>query len=224
MKIKILKILVVTVVILSVTVACTNQGTAPEEFNQEVKEDTVKNKEEVDLRSYFLAREGMKYKFAGEGMEFAGFAREIKYVNQPFVQFHDNNGGTTVGWVYKLEDDQIAAVERKEEFYDDSNLLSQVTDETDVEEIILKTPLEEGASWKTNGKVKKIVKVNSKVSVAAGNFYDVIQVEISREGQENNFVSYEYYAKNIGLIMRQSKGEGFEVSSKLKSYGMDFDR
>ncbi len=91
------------------------------EENKELPVDVI----ERDLRSYFPLIEGMEYEYSREGNEFASFTREIKYVNKPFVQFHDYSG-TVGGFVYEVKEDQISKVFEQAEAFEEQNILSKL--------------------------------------------------------------------------------------------------
>lgn len=173
-----------------------------------------------DLRSYFPIINGMMYNFLGEGNEYASFSREIKYVEKPFVQFYENNGGTMVVVVYKVAEDQILALFKQEEFYEDKNIIYEITEKDEMKELILKAPLKEGNSWITGKRRREIMSVNETLTVPAGTFYDVVKIKITSEEEPDSFENYEYYAENVGLIMLEFISQDLEVISQLQSYGM----
>ncbi len=188
------------------------------ELNEKLFEDGM----ERDLRSYFPMIEGMEYEFSGEGDEFASFTREIKYVKKPYVQFHEYSG-TVGGFVYEVKEDQISKVFAQTESFEENNILSKLGDDPVIQEIILKTPLTVGNTWETRDKKREIVSLDETVTVQLGTFYDVIKIKVTSTTEGENFEIYEYYAENVGLILKETKGEGYQVRSKLKSYGMNMD-
>lgn len=181
----------------------------------------VENKPEVkeDLRAYFPAQAGMTYRFAGEGNEYASFTRSVKYVKQPYVQVYDNNGGTVSVRVYALQKDQIVQVFSQEEFYEEKNILDQIGKDKVPEEVILKSPLQAGTSWESSEWRREIVDVDATVTVPAGTFYHAVKVKMTSKRKENTMTSFDYFAANVGLILREYIGEGIEITSKLESYG-----
>ncbi|MCK4259771.1 MAG: hypothetical protein KAX49_12380 [Halanaerobiales bacterium] len=84
-------------------------------------------------------------------------------------------------------------------------------------EIVLKTPLRVGNTWESGDRIREIIDIDETVTIPAGTFYNVIKVKVITK-EENNFEIYEYYAENVGLILKESKFDGNEVRSKLKSY------
>jgi len=178
------------------------------------EEESIQEK----ISAYFPLFEGMHYEYRGEGIEYASFIRDIKHASQPLVQIHDNNGGTELATVYKVEEEMVSIISRQEEFYSDDNLLPGIDENTEPEEIILKAPLIKGTSWETNEKRMEIVEIGLELEVPAGKFFDVIKVKDYLIDRENEMVNYRYYAKNMGLIKRESIGDNFKVISELEAY------
>ena len=174
---------------------------------------------EESLYSYFPQNTGMHYQYRGKGIEYASFIRDIKHSKKPFVQIHDNNGGTIVATVYKVEEDKVSIIKSQEEFYSDESLLLDIEENEKEKEVILKSPIQKGTNWETNNKRKEIVDINMSLKVPAGRFYDVIKVKSSLLDEKNGVVTYSYYAQNTGLIKRESIGDEFEVISELETYG-----
>jgi len=174
---------------------------------------------EVDLRAYFPIREGMLYKYQGEGNEYATFSTETKFIKDNLIQVHKNNGGTEIASVYRVEKEKVLLLQENPEFYSDTNLLKDVDDKADAKEVILKLPLKVGEKWDNANKRREIVAIDEQLTTPAGDFYDVVKIKVTSIEEDRDFESYEYYAKNIGLIMLESRGEEYQVTSKLKSYG-----
>lgn len=204
---------IIIIILLSILLSGCNTNKEPESN----VEDDVEIDEEK-LIAYFPVLEGMHYEYRGEGIEYAAFIRDIKYVDEPFVQIHDNNGGTIVATIYKVEEARISIISQQEEFYSDHNLLSKLDKDVREKEIILKPPLQEATSWESNNKRKEIIKTGMTLEVPAGKFYDVIKVASKSLHIENEITNYYYYAKNIGLVKEESIGEYFNVISELKAF------
>ncbi len=192
-------------------------GCVEKEPLDEVKpqEDLVVERK-VDLRSYFPITPGMIFDFAGEGNEFASFVREIKFAGESKVQFHDNNGGTITARVYNVQNDKIVQIFEEGEYYGEGSLL-QKTDDDSPDEVILQNPVQMNTTWKSASRTREIVGIDETVTVPAGTFYYVIKVKIT--SADSTAENYEYYAPNVGLILREFKDKDYQVTSKLKSYG-----
>jgi len=181
-----------------------------------------------EVLNYFPLYENMIYRFAGEGMEFAAFNREIMYINDDknelYAQIHDATTGTIVANIFKLQPEQVSLIYQQPEFYTDDNLLEKIKNDLELkEEIILKHPIEEGNSWESEGKSREIISIDNKLNTEAGKFYNVIKIKVENLDSNNDFTTYEYYAKNIGLIRRKNIGENYKIISDLKTFGMKID-
>ncbi len=179
--------------------------------------------ESPSILTYFPVYPDMSYKFAGEGMEYAAFNRRVIHKNEDtFVQIHDETTGTTMARIFRLDSEQISLVYQEPEFYTDENLLEDI-DELELTEIetILKAPLQEGATWETGGRRREIIAVDEVLETEAGKFRDVIKIKAVRIDDEDGFTTYEYYARNIGLILQESITEDdYKITSELESFGM----
>lgn len=191
-----------------------------EEQGSNRSEEKVAAGKEEEITAYFPLLEGKHYEYQGEGIEYASFVRDILYIDSPFVQVHEDNGGTVVASVYKVEEEQVSLVKREAEYYSEENLIPKLKEQEElkVEEVIIKNPLEEGTTWETNGKTKEIVEIDTELEVPAGKFYDVIKIKSETDEADNDMTHYHYYAKNIGLIKQRSAGEDYEILSELESY------
>ncbi|MFW6278572.1 MAG: hypothetical protein ACOC2G_00145 [Bacillota bacterium] len=169
----------------------------------------------VSVKDYFPGKPGV-YLYQGEGMEFASFRREIKYVDGPYIQFHDLSG-TEMAHILEVSEEKLTRIYQEPEFYDKENLLNQV-DELKLEnEVILKKPLKEGHRWETENYIREIKATGLEVEVPAGTFEQVLKIKISpREEDENQFIRYEYYAPRVGLVKSESISDDYRVISRLK--------
>ncbi|OCL26631.1 hypothetical protein U472_11670 [Orenia metallireducens] len=212
--------LVIVVFVLQFLLGCSANKIVEGDNNDDNQvENRIDQQTEVDLRAYLPIREGMLYKYQGEGNEYATFTTETKFVKDNLIQVHKNNGGTEIASVYRVEKEEMVLLQENPEFYSDTNLLNEVDDKADAKEVILKSPLKVGEKWDNAKKRREIVAIDEQLTTPAGNFYDVVKVKVASIEEDRDFESYEYYAKNIGLIMLESRGEDYQVTSKLKSYG-----
>lgn len=184
------------------------------------KRSSMSPEESMDLRGYFPAFRGFVYDFDGEGMEFASFTRSVKFVEDDYVQVHDANG-TVVARVFHCSPHEIRLVRMESEFYEDVNLIDSVSEERQEPAVILQSPLVVGSVWEERpARYREITAVDQVITVPAGTFYDVIEVRITSKESDPNTYTYEYYAKNIGLIKRvfisEIDGGEYVVSSYLK--------
>lgn len=171
----------------------------------------------ADLRSYLPKISGMYYQFTGEESEYALFSREIKYVDRSKVQFHDSSSGSEMVRVYKLASDQITQVYQTSEFAA-ADYLEKTDDEPD--EIILKTPLKVNNTWESAGKQREIISINETVTVPIGTYYNVLKTKTTFIDRPNSPEIYEYYAENVGLILREYRTQDLQVTSRLEAFGI----
>ena len=177
----------------------------------------------TDLRMYLPPLQGMAYYFSGEGMEYAAFTRQITFTSPVSLQMEDLSG-TNLAQVVEYSPDELKIIWSEEEFYAQESLLDSASREgrergSTRSLILLKTPVEKGNSWTDERFQREIVATNATVTLPLGTFYEVVVVKTKR-ADDDDFVTYEYYAKNIGLIKRESvyllDGETYAVVSNLK--------
>ncbi|MFW6282007.1 MAG: hypothetical protein ACOC1O_04355 [bacterium] len=203
------------ILIFSLLTACANEMEDQGNDNGLIPGNT--ERVEDDILAYFPLNQGMFYDYAGEGMEYTAFTREVKYKEEPYFQVHDSNAGTTIASIYKIEESQLTIVNRQEEFYSDENIIEELIEDEEVSEIVLQKPLEVGNSWETGNRNSEIVAIEDELEVPAGIFYDIIKIKVENTDQDT-FTTYKYYAKNIGLIMEENIGEDYRMRSKLQAF------
>lgn len=171
----------------------------------------------ASVMAYFPTWVNATYQFAGEGLEFAAFTRQVTFATPGFLQIEDLSG-TNLVKIVEVTPEEIRVVWSAEEFYEDRNLLEPSPGRRE-RLVLLKTPLEVGTSWSDDRFRREIVEVNKVVQVPLGTFCDVIVVK-SEVLDASEGVQYEYYAKNMGLIRRESQygreAESFTVISTLE--------
>lgn len=179
---------------------------------------------EPDLRMYFPPLKGMTYYYAGDGMEFASLSRRITFVTPGYLQVEDLSG-TNLAQVVEYGATGLKVIWSEEEFYETKSLLEPSNLEeretgSSKNRILLQAPIVKGHTWNDEGFRREIVATDEVVTVPLGTFYEVVVVK-SRSAGTDDFVQYEYYAKNVGLIKRESlyvqDGETVAVVSSLKS-------
>ncbi|RYD05071.1 hypothetical protein N752_10895 [Desulforamulus aquiferis] len=183
-------------------------GCARQESPKQVK----KGKE---LEAYFPMEQDLTWQYEGEGNEYASFTRRVMYQEGDRLQIAEDNGGTKVALVYQVGDNEIAKLYSEPEFYTDENILQGPPN---MHEVILKGPLEVGTTWQNERFKREIISVNEEVKVPAGNYGQVVKVKItSMELEASGSEQYEYYAENVGLIMREFIIDQEKIVSRLKS-------
>lgn len=175
-----------------------------------------------DLRSYLPNWSGVTYYFAGEGNEYASFIRQVTFTTQEAVQIEDSSG-TTLAQVVEYDAEELKVVWSEEELYEQRSLLNPVPKEARLgghreNLVLLKAPVAKGTRWDDDRFQREIVSVNQVVTVPLGTFHNVVVVK-NKSLEADNWVQYEYYAKNMGLIKRESlyvqDGETYAVVSSL---------
>ncbi len=159
------------------------------------KQDAINN---VSL--YFPSKAGLKWEYAGEGIEYAGFTRSVMYQRDNLVQIADYDGGTNLAMVFQVKPDAVTKVFSQEEAYTDKSFLNETSNQAD---IILKAPLKKGQIWKSDGYSREVMSTMEKITVPAGTFANVIKIKISPLDVSEDGQTFEYYAANAGLIMRE---------------------
>lgn len=177
--------------------------------------------EELKVEDYFPIRENVRYVYQGDGNEYASYDTYTDYTLENKVQYRKNTGGTVIAEVVEVSGDEgVAKIYSRGEFYYREDFLrneSLMWGDRGLEEVLLKEPLKEEATWKLNdGRVRTITGTKVRVEVPQGN-YDAIEVTTRSEEYE----MVDYYAKGVGHIKSVFKAEGHEISSSLESIEED---
>ncbi len=163
--------------------------------------------------SYFPILQNTRYAYQGDGNEYAQFDAYIDYTNENSYQQRENNGGTEVVKVIKVEKDKVTQTYFQAETYYRENSLKK----TNTNEVLLQGPIQVGTSWQlANGNTRKITAVDKSITTPKGTYKTI---EVTTQGP--NYQNIYYYAQNVGLVKILSKGEGYEVSSNLEEIETD---
>ncbi|MCX7709922.1 MAG: hypothetical protein N2484_08720 [Clostridia bacterium] len=164
----------------------------------------------LTVQDYFPKRT-MKKHFSG-GFENEGFTHTIDRFDKDKIQVKQFDTGTGVILVYQVTSKEIRLIYSRE-VPDGSfkeNYLDELKNNTD--KVILKTPLKVGTTWTdSEGGEHRITGINVRVKTPAGTF-NAIEVTF----QSGNFEMKSYYAKDIGLVKRSTKGYGEDVLLKIQ--------
>ncbi len=170
--------------------------------------------EALKINDYFPNTENTKYDYEGEGNEFAYYTVYTDYSKDNRIQTRTNNGGTEVVKVLEIKDGQLMEIFSRPETYFRENFLDK---EYEGGNIILKEPLEKGNTWTLkDGSKRTITNVDMEITTPMGTYKTL---EVTTEA--SNYKNVDYYAKDIGLIKTISTGEGYEVSSNLRTIEKD---
>lgn len=163
------------------------------------------------LEEYFPFQENRHQIFAGEGNEYAAFETYVDYIDGNKMQERKINGGTISISVYSRDLDTISRVFFEGESYGRWSAMNQ----TNREEILLKSPLKVGTTWKVQQDQveaeRAITSVDYEVHTAMG-VWKCIEVTTRFE----HSTLKEYYAPTVGLV-QQVFTNSQEPSSEIRS-------
>ncbi|ARK23454.1 hypothetical protein SporoP37_01270 [Sporosarcina sp. P37] len=170
-------------------------------------------KTEVSLLDYFLP-DGSAAHYKGEGNEFAELDITVARPAQDYVVIHENNGGSFVQKVYKLNGDEIQVLQEEHAELDAGIPTTEELKAMEPIRTYLKGPIEVGTTFDD----WKIVEMNASVETPYQQFEDVVVIEQA----EQDFVNRIYLVKDFGEIKRESimsmEGEEeFVVTSTLET-------
>jgi hypothetical protein len=205
------KLLVASSIVLLLLSGCLGAGAPP----AQPKPQPAPTPAALAIADYFPVSIGSKWKFGGWGNEFAPFEREITHRSGDKVQLQDATGGTTVGFVLRVNEAEVRIIYGIEEHYDKKNLLDR---QPNRDVLLLKAPLREGEKWESAGSTRSIEKTALDVVVPSGLFKNCIQIKSVRADSE--WTTYEYYAPGVGLIKRENAAGENVVISDLHSYSI----
>ena len=220
MKKFILLVLSISILLNISLVGCTKVSNS--ERTKNIKQEKVSNSEEpkkinkekvpnLQPKDYFPLYEGSSWEYQGEGNEYASFTRNVMYVKGNLAQVREDNGGTVGASVFKTSADAITRIFFRGESYDETNYLTSKSNEN---MIVLKSPIAVGTKWTNPNNEREIVDTKASVTTPAGTFKECIKVKIT----ENDSTTYEYFAKGVGMVMREFIYEELRITSSLKKY------
>jgi hypothetical protein len=168
------------------------------------------------LLDYYPLKEGNMWEYEGEGMEYASYIQKVVFSSGNKYQVTIDNGGTVVANVIEESKDSIVNTYRAGESYNNENILNKPSN---VNIIMLQTPLEKGNFWISEENHYEIVDTAAYVAVPAGKFKDCIAVKVTFKDQTSNMVYY--YKKGIGMVQSEFRTDaGDLITSKLKRYNL----
>lgn len=174
-----------------------------------VQEETV-----VDLHDYFLPNQSVA-KFEGMGNEYATYTLTTQHLYEDYVGTYEDNGGTVMQRIYRIEDERIVKILEEAEAYDaDFPALSELEGLPEME-TYLSLPIEEGTEF--NGWT--ITATNQTIDTPLQTFNHVFV--LSQQGADQSVVE-RYFAEGFGEIKRVfrmpvSEGEKYEVTSTISA-------
>jgi len=173
------------------------------------------NKTEDKAQAYFPMGKGSSWQYRGEGNEYAAFTRSVLFSQNNRAQFKEDNGGTVSMSIYASSDEQIKRVFFRGESYENKNLLGEKDNDAT---ILLKMPLKAGNSWASTKDKREIMELDAMVVTPAGKFDHCLKIKISPVPSSSAAITYEYYAKDVGLVKREFISGKDKISSTLEKY------
>lgn len=181
-----------------------------EEQNQEEQEEEQTTA--INLHEFFMPNQSEAL-FEGYGNEYATYTLTTQHLYENYVGTFEDNGGTVMQRIYRIEDERIVKIYEQAEAYDaDFPALSELEALPEME-TYLALPFEEGNEF--NGWT--IVAVGQTVETPFQTFEDVIV--LTQEGADQSIVE-KYFVKGYGEVKRvfkmsEEENEEFEVTSTL---------
>lgn len=170
------------------------------------------NENTEHVLDYFPYRENKQYLYEGKGNEYASFWSYADYQDKDSgrIQLRLDNGGTQTVQVLEGNNNGISIIVSKEECYYRDNLLKY--NSVEEPEVLLKEPIKKGTEWTlSDGRKRYISDTEKEISIPIGKYKTIEVTTDEKEGKTK-----EYYAKELGLVMREYTTNGMTVTSTLK--------
>lgn len=175
---------------------------------------TPEQKQEESLIGFYPLKEGNMWEYEGEGMEYASFIQKVAFSSKDRYQVTVDNGGTVMANVLEERKDSIVNIYKSGEAHNNENVLNK---ESNVNIILLQTPLEKGNFWISEENHYEIIDTDVDITVPAGTFEDCIAVRTTFKDQTSNMIYY--YKEGIGMVQSEFRtAAGDLITSKLKRY------
>lgn len=168
---------------------------------------------DMAMNKFFLS-DGSKAHYQGEGNEFAELDIEVAHPYENFVIIYENNGGSFVRYIYKIEHDEILILDKqivgeKTDFPSQSELEAMTSTG-----IYLKMPFVKGTTF-DNWTI-----VDADITIATP--YQTFDHVFVIEQQEKDSINRKYFAEGFGEVKRESimttvDGSEYIVTSTLKA-------
>ncbi|NYF24709.1 hypothetical protein [Sporosarcina sp. JAI121] len=183
--------------------------------NGTVGEEVVKESEkegEISLTDFFLP-DGSNAHYQGDGNEFAELDIEVARPFEDYVVIHENNGGSLVRYIYKIEPDKVSILEKKTVELVDDFPTQEELDEMKATGIYLKKPIEKGAVFDT----WTVIETDTTLDTPYKKFDHVFVIEMKTD----EFTNRKYFAEGIGEIKREAimhlEDGDFPVTSTIQT-------
>jgi hypothetical protein len=173
-----------------------NSGSTNGTVGQNVVKESESEKDgEISLTDLFLP-DGSNAHYQGEGNEFAELDIEVSRPFENYVVIHENNGGSLVRHIYRIEPDKISildemAVQLVKDFPSQAEL-----DAMNPSGIYLEKPLKVGTTFDT----WTIVETDITVDTPYQKFDHAFVIEMKTD----DFVNRKYFVEGFGEVKRES--------------------
>lgn len=216
-----MKVRIISLFAVALLVGCTDQSSTTPQPNDPSSTETETEPEIVepqemgpDLHTYFMPNQSIA-RFEGMGNEYATYTLETQYLYDDYIGTLEDNGGTVVQRIYRVEENRIVKIFEEVEAYEaDFPPFNELESMPELE-TYLSLPLEEGTAfggW-------TIEQVDGTLETPFQTFTDVIM--LSQEGEDQSVIE-KYFVEGFGEVKRVfrmpgGEGEEFEVISTLQS-------
>lgn len=182
--------------------------------DQEEEQENTSGNELDDLPlSTFLPKDGIVASFKGEGNEFAELNLTVHHLDDKHVVIDEDNGGSLVRRVFKVEENRIVIISEQIIDHDDPLPTIESLAGLTAQYIFIEKPIKEGQSfggW-------TIAEVNSKVETPYETFDNAIKLEMIDHGFRNiTYIVPEYGEVLRESIMENEDGSDFTITSSLE--------
>jgi len=160
-----------------------------------VNESENENDGGIPLSDLFMP-DGSKAHFQGEGNEFAELDVQVTRPFENYIVIHENNGGSLVRHIYKIEPDKISILEEMA-----VQLVKDFPSQADLDKlkpigVYLKKPLEIGTTFGT----WTIIDTETTIDTPYKKFDHAIVIEEKTE----DYINRKYIVEGYGEVKRES--------------------
>ena len=183
------------------------------EDTEEDSENTEASLKEPDMMDYFLP-DSSKAHYEGVGNEYAELDVNVSHPYKDIVMVYENNGGSMVRKIYKVEKDRILKLDESPVDFEENAPPIAELKKLETKGVYLQKPFEVGASFEK----WTIIDIDATVETPYRTFEHALVIE----EKGNDFTNRKYFAEGFGEVKRESimemDGEDdFVVTSSVDS-------
>ena len=160
-----------------------------------VNESENENDGEIPLSDLFMP-DGSKAHYLGEGNEFAELDIQVTRPFENYIVIHENNGGSLVRHIYKIESDKISILEEMTVELQKDFPSQEELDKLEPSGVYLQKPLETGTTFGT----WTIIDTETTIDTPYKKFDHAIVIEQKTEDYTNR----KYIVEGYGEVKRES--------------------